>query len=90
MLFGVTVSGLGKKQGAKELRCINNFAIGKTIENSGRTTSWYNDEKRHKITVDDCTFITASNIAILDTSYTLGVTNEYWEIIQDNPLSMLG
>ena len=30
MNFGVTVSGLGKKQGAKELRCINNFVIGKT------------------------------------------------------------
>lgn len=89
MVFGVTVSGLGKKQGAKELRCINNFAIGKTILNSGRTTSWYNDEKRHKITVDGCTFETASNIAILDTSYTLGVTNEYWELIQDNPLSMI-
>ena len=89
MEFGVTVSGLGKKQGAKELRCINNFVIGKTIENSGRTTSWYNDEKRHKITVDGCTFETASNIAILDTSYTLGVTNEYWELIQDNPLTMV-
>jgi hypothetical protein len=82
--FEITVSGMSKKKGAKAVGTIDNFKIGKTYSNIGRTTSWYNDEKPHQITIDDCTFTTASNIGILETTYTLGVTNEYWELIGSN------
>lgn len=80
-VFEITVSGMNKKLGANVVGNIRNFNINTTYENIGRTTSWYNDVKPHKITVNGDTFTTASNIGILDTSYTLGVTNEYWELL---------
>ena len=83
-VFEITVSGMSKKKGAERVANIDNFQIGKTYHDIGRTTSWYNDEKPHKITINGDTFTTASNIGILDTTYTLGVTNEYWELIKGN------
>ena len=82
--FEVTVSGMNKKKGARAVGSIDNFIIGKTFNNIGRTTSWYNDEKIHTITVEGVDIETASNIGILETTYTLGVTNEYWALIQSN------
>lgn len=85
-IFEVTVSGMGKKKGAERVGSIENFNIGTTFSDIGRTTSWYNDNKPHKITLDGCTFTTASNIGILDTTYTLGVTMEYFELIENNSI----
>jgi hypothetical protein len=82
--FEITVSGMSKKKGAEAVGTIDNFAIGKTYHNIGRTTSWYNDEEIHSITIDGATFTTASNIGILETTYTIGVTNEYWALIGAN------
>ena len=85
-VFEITVSGMSKSKGSKVVGNMDNFALGKTYRDIGRTTSWYNEEEPHKITVDGCTFTTASNIGVLETSYTLGITNEYWEIIKSlNP-----
>ena len=84
LVFEITVAGMNKKKGAMAVGQIENFNIGKKFENVGRTTSWFNDEKPHEITEQGCTFTTASNIAILDTTYTLGVSKEYWELICDN------
>lgn len=82
--FGITVAGMSKVKGAKAVGNIDNFCINRRFENVGRTTSWYNDVKPHHITVNGCTFLTASNIGILETSYTLGVTCEYLELIGVN------
>lgn len=82
--FEITVSGMSKKKGAEAVGTIDNFAIGRTYHDIGRTTSWYNDVKPHKITIEGVTFTTASNIGILETTYTLGVTNEYWALIGAN------
>lgn len=82
--FEITVSGMSKKKGSKAVGSIDNFLIGKTYTDIGRTTSWYNDEPIHEITINGDTFTTASNIGILETSYTLGVTNEYWDLIKGN------
>ena len=82
--FEITVSGMSKKKGAQAVGNIDNFLIGKTYSNIGRTTSWYNDEEIKEITINGDTFITASNIGILETTYTLGVTNEYWALIGAN------
>lgn len=79
-----TVSGMSKKLGAKAVGNIYNFRIGKVYHDIGRTTAYYNDMPPQQITVDDCTFLSASNIGIVDTTYELGVTNEYWEIIGCN------
>lgn len=82
--FEITVSGMSKKKGAQAVGTIENFAIGKTYHNIGRTTSWYNDTPIQQITIEGDTFTTASNIGILETTYTLGVTNEYWALIGAN------
>ena len=87
--FHITVSGMGKKKGAERVSHIGRFEIGKTFEDIGRTTSWFNDSKPHEITVDGCTFTTASNIGVLETTYTLGVTMEYWELFNGlNPADL--
>jgi hypothetical protein len=82
--FKITVSGMHKKKGAKAIARMENFLIGKTFHDIGRTTSFYNDIEPHKLNMNGCSFTTASNIGILDTTYKLGVTNEYLELISPN------
>ena len=80
----ITVAGLNKKKGAAELERsggIYAFRIGKVFRDSGRTTAYYNEGMPHTITVDGVSFTTASNIGIVDTTYTLGVTDDYGAIL---------
>ena len=82
--FEITVSGMSKGKGAKQVGKIENFEIGKKFHDVGRSVSWYNDEKPHSITINGDTFTTASNIGILESTYELGITSEYWNVISDN------
>lgn len=85
----VTVSGLSKSKGAAELKRRNgldDFKIGKIFTDSGRTVSYFNESNIHTIKVKDytgkeCEFTTASNIAIVDTTYTLGISDEYAAVL---------
>ena len=82
--IGVTVAGLNKKQGAEELTRtggLSEFKLGKVFYNSGRTTATYNNSYIHNITVNSSTFSTASNIAIFDTTYELGITDTMAQIL---------
>ena len=76
----ITVAGMSKQKGAERVGTIDNFNIGKEFVDVGRTVSWYNDNDIHEITVDNCTFTTASNIGVIETTYTLGVTDQYFEV----------
>lgn len=83
--LGITVSGLSKKKGAEELEKkggLRRFQRNEVFYNSGRTIAQYNSEKVHDITVNGCTFSTASNLAIVDTTYTLGITDTMLDIIE--------
>lgn len=83
--LGITVSGLSKKKGAEELEKkggLRRFQRNEVFYNSGRTIAQYNSAKVHDITVDDCTFSTASNLAIVDTTYTLGISDTMLDIIE--------
>lgn len=83
--LGITVSGLSKKKGAKELEKkggLRRFQRNEVFYNSGRTIAQYNSAKVHDITVDGCTFSTASNLAIVDTTYTLGISDTMLDIIE--------
>lgn len=85
----VTVSGLSKEKGAAELargNGLDDFKIGKIFTDSGRTVSYFNERDVHTIKVVDCygkecEFTTASNIAIVDTTYTLGISDEYAAVL---------
>lgn len=83
--LGITVSGLSKKKGAEELEKkggLRRFQRNEVFYNSGRTIAQYNSAEVHDITVNGCTFSTASNLAIVDTTYTLGITDTMLDIIE--------
>lgn len=83
--MGITVSGLSKKKGAEELEKkggLRRFQRNEVFYNSGRTIAQYNSAKVHDITVNGCTFSTASNLAIVDTTYTLGISDTMLDIIE--------
>lgn len=75
----VTVSGLGKRDAAAELEAgkgLDDFRIGKVFTHSGRTVAQYNEHLgRHIINVNGEEIVSYSNIAIVSTTYTLGVTS---------------
>lgn len=76
--LNLTLAGVAKDKGVRQLKDISNFRIGKVFyPDCGRTTSWYNDDDIHYITVDGCTMITGSNIGVLNGTYKLGVTDEF-------------
>lgn len=81
----ITVSGVGKKSGAAELKAnggLEAFQPGFVFHNSGKTESVYNDEKRPYITRIDGHLITITrNVVIRDTTYTLSTTDDYAELL---------
>lgn len=82
--IGITVAGLNKKSGAKELEQkggLSRFKIGTEFVNSGRKTVYYNDDQKHFLTVQGCKIENASNIALVDTTYTLGMTDVMLSIL---------
>lgn len=84
--IGVTVAGLSKKIGKETLERlggIDAFKLGLKFEPSGNMTAFYNFTEPHEIEVDNCRFLTASNLALIPTSYILGITGEYEEIIKN-------
>lgn len=82
--IGITVAGLNKKSGAQELERkggLSNFKIGTDFLDSGRKTVYYNDDKKHFLSVQGCEIENASNIALVDTTYTLGMTDVMLSIL---------
>nr|DAR48079.1 MAG TPA: DNA polymerase B [Caudoviricetes sp.] len=82
--IGITVAGLNKKSGAQELERkggLSIFKIGIEFFDSGRKTVYYNDDKKHFLTVQGCQIENASNIALVDTTYTLGMTDVMLSIL---------
>lgn len=82
--IGITVAGLNKKTGAKELELkggLSNFKIGTEFFDSGRKTVYYNDDRKHFLIVQGCKIENASNIALVDTTYTLGMTDVMLSIL---------
>ena len=84
--YKTTVAGLSKAVGARYINehGIDFFSIGAVFKHCGNLTATYNDEPVHDITIDEHTFLTASNLALIDSDYTLGVTQEYWELFGEN------
>lgn len=80
-----TIAGVSKAAGQEFFtkHGLDAFKIGAVIENSGHLVAYYNDDEIHDITVDGCTMQTASNIALIDDTYTIGVTGDYLSLIQN-------
>lgn len=83
----ITVSGLNKKTGSKaieDMGGIKAFRIGAFFRKkmSGRNVACYQDTDIHKITINGDTFTTASNICLAPTTYKLGITDTYAEVLE--------
>lgn len=78
-----TIAGVNKKAGAEYFtkHGVDGLKAGAIITESGHLTAFYNDEPVHKITIDHHTFTTASNVALVDNTYKIGVTEDYADIL---------
>ena len=84
--YGLTVAGLNKKKGAAELAKsggLDAFRVGKVFNDSGRTTAQYNEMPMHILRIEGQEILTGSNIAIVDTTYTLGMTEVMLGILDE-------
>lgn len=85
----VTVSGLGKESGAAYINKIGGISKFKDdveipCEYSGRTVSIYDDvDKPFYLDVDGKQILTASSIAVHETTYTLGRSSEYVALLDE-------
>lgn len=78
-----TIAGVNKEAGQRFFTeyGIDAFKIGAVIKNSGHLVAYYNDDDIHEITVDGCRMLTASNVALIDDTYTIGVTDDYLSLL---------
>lgn len=79
----ITVSGLSKTLSINTIASIDDFNIGTLVDmdNSGRTTSYYNDTGIHYIYINGERILTASNIGVVKTTYTLGISDELSRVL---------
>ena len=79
-----TIAGVNKKTGSRFFKeyGIESFKHGTRIKDSGHLTAFYNDDDIHSVTVAGSTFETASNVALVDNTYTIGITDEYMDLLQ--------
>lgn len=78
-----TIAGVSRKRGHDYFteNGLDNFADGTEIENSGHLVAYYNDDQIHTITIDGVTMTTASNVALVDDTYTIGKTMTYRDLM---------
>ena len=79
-----TIAGVSKNKGREYFTKvgIENFKVGAKIMDAGHLVAYYNDDNIHDIEINDCKIKTASNIALLEGGYEVGMTNEYKELIK--------
>lgn len=79
-----TIAGVNKKTGSRFFKeyGLEVFKHGTIIKDSGHLTAFYNDDEIHTIKVQGVEIETASNVALVDNTYTIGVTDEYLDLLQ--------
>lgn len=85
----ITVSGVGKEQGAKELERaggLEAFTPGFVFRNCGKTETVYNDQNGKIIKVDGHLLQLTRNAMIRDVDYTLHISDDYAELIETSSL----
>lgn len=80
----VTVSGVQKEGAPQELGRLENFIPGFTFVKCGGLDMYYLECGIHDMTINGCTFKTASSICSVDGTYELGITGEYAELLGYN------
>ena len=77
----ITIAGVNKAKGGKELGTIENFKEGFIFKEAGGTESVYNDKVDMDIRVDGQMLHISDNLVIRDSEYTLGITADYRRIL---------
>lgn len=78
----ITIAGVDKKKGAKELGKLENFKEGFTFIKAGGSRAVYHDIPTvQNIKVEGHLLPITKNVTILDTEYTLGITSDYAKIL---------
>ena len=73
----ITIAGVNKIIGAGELQHIENFKEGFTFKDAGGLQSVYNDHPDIILKIQKHELPITSNVALLPSTYTLGITGEY-------------
>lgn len=88
--LGITIAGVGKQKGVKELNKrggIKALKEGFVFREAGGTQSVYNDYPEIKeYSAEGRTIEITSNVAIKESTYTLGITDEYKRLITEPDL----
>lgn len=81
--FHLTISGVHKKKGAIEMGAIENFKPGFIFKEAGGTEAVYNDvpEVSEYTTPEGITIPITSNLVIRESTYTLNITPEFWDLV---------
>lgn len=77
----ITIAGVNKSKGAKELGKLENFQEGFVFRKAGGTESVYNDNIDMYIEAEGKPLHITDNLVIRDSEYTLGITAEYRRIL---------
>ena len=78
----ITIAGVNKKKGAIELGKIENFKEGFIFKDAGGTESIFNDDLDMTIEREGQQLRIRDNVVIRDSTYTLGLTAEYLDILK--------
>lgn len=80
--FEITIAGVPKEKGSEEMESIDNFHCGFVFRDCGKKRLRYNDETTiRRVTTEQGYFDVFSNIAMLDTTYELDITDEFESLI---------
>ena len=78
-----TIAGLNRKKGAKYFteNGFEKFSIGTEIKDSGHLVAYYNNDDIYTLDIFGEKIETASNIALVNDSYTIGITDSFEYIL---------
>lgn len=82
--FKITIAGVPKKAGAREMGTIKNFNVGFVFRNSGKLESVYNDSNYGTYYPDDSSehrIEIRSNVVLRESTYEIGLSLEYMYLL---------
>lgn len=82
--FKITIAGVPKKAGAREIGTIENFNVGFVFRNSGKLESVYNDSDYGTYYTDDLSehrIEIRSNVVLRESTYEIGLSLEYMYLL---------
>lgn len=84
----VTIAGVNKSKGGEEMADIRNFVEGFIFVKAGGTEAVYNDYPEiHSYEVDGHTILITANVVLRDSTYTLGITEDYKRLLLESRIA---